>query len=92
MPEPVGAQISVCSPPAMTGQPCAWASVGAAKDAPNQSRVAGLKAARGSVNDVSIGPADERRRGTGAEYMATTRHWSLPHRYLVWVLPESATA
>ena len=32
LPEPVGARISVCSPAAMAGQPCSWASVGAGNE------------------------------------------------------------
>ena len=35
LPEPVGAQISVFAPVAMTGQPAVCAGVGPAKDAPD---------------------------------------------------------
>ncbi len=38
LPEPVGAQIRVCSPEAIAGQPCACAGVGASKEASNQRR------------------------------------------------------
>ena len=37
-PEPVGAQIRVCSPEAIAGQPAAWAGVGASNDSSNQRR------------------------------------------------------
>ena len=57
LPDPVGAQMSVCPPAVMAGQPCACAAVGAANDDSNQERVAGEKAASG-----------DRERGTGAEY------------------------
>ena len=33
LPLPVGAQMSVCCPAAIAGQPCAWGAVGSAKDA-----------------------------------------------------------
>ena len=45
-PLPVGAQMRVCSPPAMCGQPSSWGLVGAGKDAANQARTAGENAAR----------------------------------------------
>ena len=38
LPEPVGAEISVCSPVAIAGHACAWAGVGAAKARSNHSR------------------------------------------------------
>src|SRR6266542_2941887 len=41
-PEPVGAQISVFAPPVMSGQPIAWAGVGASKEASNQ-RLTGVE-------------------------------------------------
>jgi len=31
LPDPVGAEISVCSPVAIAGQACAWTSVGPSK-------------------------------------------------------------
>ena len=48
-PEPVGAEISVCLPPAMAGQPCAWASVGTRNLRSNHSRTIGWKIDRGSI-------------------------------------------
>jgi len=68
LPEPVGAQISVWLPRAMAGQPRAWADVGSANDALNQSRVAGVNAASGSGAGSSWGVL-ETRRGTGGEYI-----------------------
>ncbi len=44
LPLPVGAQISVCSPATMGGQPPVWAAVGSGNDAPNQARTAGENA------------------------------------------------
>ena len=44
-PEPVGAQISVCSPAAMCGQPSIWGGVGSGKEDANHSRTAGENAA-----------------------------------------------
>ena len=41
LPLPVGAQMSVCRPSAMGGQPCTWAGVGSGKDVANHSRTAG---------------------------------------------------
>ncbi len=43
-PDPVGAQISVCSPAAMCGQPCTWAGVGSGNEAANHSPTAGVNA------------------------------------------------
>jgi len=63
LPLPVGAQMSVCSPRAMAGQPCACAAVGASKAERNQSRVAGWNGASGSAWGVVVD-----RRGTGGEY------------------------
>ena len=45
LPEPVGAQISVCSPAAMRGQPATCAGVGSGNEAANHSRTAGENAA-----------------------------------------------
>ena len=57
LPEPVGAEISVCSPVAIAGQACACTAVGAAKAAANQSRTRGVNAARGScVAAVAMPP------------------------------------
>src|SRR4051794_23209023 len=58
LPEPVGAQISACSPAAMAGQPWACAGVGSSNDARNQFLVASLKEPSGSGA----------RSGTGFEY------------------------
>ena len=44
LPLPVGAQIRVCSPAAIGGQPSIWAGVGAGNDAANQARTAGENA------------------------------------------------
>ena len=44
LPEPVGAQSSVCAPDAIAGQPCSWAGVGPSGNASaNQDAVAGEK-------------------------------------------------
>src|ERR1700753_1518593 len=48
LPEPVGAQISAFSPPAIAAQPPAWAGVGPSKEASNQRRVAAENGASGS--------------------------------------------
>ena len=45
LPEPVGAQISVCSPAAMWGHPSICGGVGAGNDDANHSRTAGENAA-----------------------------------------------
>ncbi len=54
LPLPVGAQMSVCSPAAMAGQPRAWAAVGTSNDERNQSLVAGRKA----VERIGLGVWD----------------------------------
>ena len=56
LPEPVGAQISVCAPEAIAGQPAAWAGVGASNDASNHLRTGSEKGSRGDswVADVLI--------------------------------------
>src|SRR3954469_12857120 len=41
LPDPVGAEMSTCSPEAIAGHACSWAGVGAANAAPNQLRTAG---------------------------------------------------
>jgi hypothetical protein len=46
LPEPVGAQISVCSPATMRGQPSTCGGVGSGNDAANHSRTAGENASR----------------------------------------------
>jgi hypothetical protein len=46
LPEPVGAQISVCSPSAMWGHPSIWGGVGAGNDDANHSRTAGENLSR----------------------------------------------
>src|ERR1039458_4953423 len=43
LPEPVGAETSTCSPPAITGHAIAWAGVGAAKACSNHFLTLGLK-------------------------------------------------
>uniref|UniRef100_A0A6J7NA15 Unannotated protein n=1 Tax=freshwater metagenome TaxID=449393 RepID=A0A6J7NA15_9ZZZZ len=44
LPEPVGAQMSVCSPAMIRGQPCTWAAVGSGNDVANQVPTAGENA------------------------------------------------
>src|SRR3954454_11567649 len=51
LPDPVGAQISVCSPAAILGQPSACAAVGWAKEASNQ-RLTGAE--KGSSGDSAV--------------------------------------
>src|SRR5688572_3912994 len=48
LPEPVGAAMRTSRPERITGQPAAWASVGAAKRRRNQAWRTGWKGARGS--------------------------------------------
>ena len=50
MPEPVGAEISACSPVAIAGHACAWAAVGSANARVNQSRTWGVKAESGTYD------------------------------------------
>ena len=52
LPEPVGAQISAFSPPAIAAQPPAWAGVGPSNEASNQRRVAAENGASGSESMV----------------------------------------
>src|SRR3954471_644453 len=51
LPDPVGAQISVCAPDAMRGQLSAWAGVGAANESSNQPRTG---AEKGSSADSPV--------------------------------------
>jgi len=46
LPDPVGAQMSVCSPFAMCGQPLIWGGVGAGNDDANHSLTAGENVSR----------------------------------------------
>ena len=46
-PDPVGAQIRLCAPDAIAGQPAAWAGVGASNEASNQRRTGSEKGSRG---------------------------------------------
>ena len=48
MPEPVGAEISTCSPVAIAGQACAWPRSGLSNERVNQSRTCGVNDASGS--------------------------------------------
>src|SRR5690242_21602431 len=48
-PDPVGAQISACSPLEIASQPPACAGVGPSKEASNHRRTPSLKGANGSV-------------------------------------------
>jgi len=41
LPLPVGAQMSVCAPSRMCGQPSTWGGVGSGNEAANQARTAG---------------------------------------------------
>jgi len=66
LPLPVGAWISVWRPAEIAAQPSTWAGVGAANDAPNQSRTADAKASSGSAA-VEVGRLDG-----GADEWATT--------------------
>src|SRR3954447_17017079 len=52
LPEPVGAQISVCSPEAIAGQPAACAGVAASNEASNQRRTGSEKGSRGDFGVV----------------------------------------
>jgi len=70
LPDPVGAQMSVCSPAAMAGQPCSWAAVGSAKVARNQSEVAAVKPLSGSVGGADFERGEE-VRGTGVKYKSS---------------------
>src|ERR671910_142182 len=49
LPDPVGAQIRVCSREAIAGQPCSWAGVGASKELSNQRLTGGEKRSRGDL-------------------------------------------
>ena len=49
LPEPVGAWIRTCAPDAIAGQPSGCGGVGASNVRSNQARVAGEKAASGSM-------------------------------------------
>ena len=66
LPLPVGAQMRVCSPPAMAGQPRDWAAVGDSNDDRNQSRARLDEAAaraRGVLERYEVRPdaaADDR--------------------------------
>lgn len=71
LPDPVGAQMSVCSPAAIAGQPWTWAAVGSANVDRNQSAAAGVKAASGSLEGAKSERAGE-RRGTGKEYRSAS--------------------
>jgi hypothetical protein len=53
-PDPVGAQMRVCEPEAIAGQPAAWAGVGASNDAWNHFLTGSEKGSRGDfwVADV----------------------------------------
>jgi hypothetical protein len=46
LPDPVGAQMSVCSPSTMCGHPLTWLGVGSGKEAANHSRTDGENAPR----------------------------------------------
>ncbi len=47
LPDPVGAEISVFAPEVINGQPCAWAGVGASKEASNQRLTGSENGVRG---------------------------------------------
>ena len=63
-PEPVGAQMSVCRPLEIAGQPSAWACVGPSNADRNQACVAGVKSASGSAGAAA---------GAGRERLAKGR-------------------
>ena len=42
LPDPVGAEMSTCSPVAIAGQACVWTSVGPSNADANQSRTVGV--------------------------------------------------
>ena len=54
MPEPVGAQIRVCAPEAIAGQPAAWAGVAASNEASNHLRTGSEKGCRGDFGVVGV--------------------------------------
>src|SRR5215208_6783752 len=79
LPDPVGAQISVCAPEAIFGQPSACAGVGSANDASNQ-RLTGLE--NGSSADPPVdfasvaNPPILRRARTDADRrLVLGSHW-----------------
>src|SRR5579862_8250629 len=53
LPDPVGADMSTCSPEAMAGHASSWAAVGAANAASNQARVLPVKCSR-AIAVVSV--------------------------------------
>ena len=56
LPDPVGADSSTWSPPAIAGQAWVWASVGSAKARRNQSRTCGVNDASGSMPASEVSP------------------------------------
>ena len=57
MPDPVGAEISTCSPDAIAGHACSWAAVGAANAELNHARVRGLNWESGIKAECSFASA-----------------------------------
>ena len=49
LPDPVGAEISTCSPEAIAGHACSCAAVGCSKAPANHSRVRALKSSSGGI-------------------------------------------
>src|SRR5207253_7922156 len=73
-PDPVGAQISACSPLEIASQPPDWAGVGPSKEASNQRRVAGLNGASGSdflLGFALVANPPILRRPVGRDYRTT---------------------
>ena len=63
LPEPVGAQMRVCEPLEIAGQPSACACVGSAKAERNQSWVADAKGASGSGRGAAATERERRAKG-----------------------------
>src|SRR5205809_821612 len=65
LPEPVGAQISVCLPATIAGQPPAWASVGPSGNRrSNHTRTAGWNRSRAPGAMEAVGGDDSELEGT----------------------------
>lgn len=83
LPEPVGAETSTCSPPAMAGHAWTWAGVGAAKACSNQRLVRGVKLDRGTHASVAPGAGrrEHRRpvRGRRRPQSPAPEGWRLVH-------------
>jgi hypothetical protein len=79
LPEPVGAQTSVCRPDTMAGQPPAWASVGpSGKRRSNQVRTAGWKRSRIAGEAVVAGTDGSEVTDTGDIFAAASARTHMP--------------